>query len=111
MITHLHIANAARRFSCSPSSAAAHTPMCAGTRLSRWSHGLGAHKSCARGTYRFTPRTTGWRPACSVIDRVETLGGLHADGLELTPGEVDPFLESDLEMWRATDQMAGGRVP
>lgn len=44
------------------------------------------------------------------LDRVETLGGLQADGLELTPSEIDLFLESDLEMWRATDQMAGGRV-
>jgi len=45
------------------------------------------------------------------LDRVETLGGLHADGLELTPSDIDLFLESDLETWRATDQMAGGRVP
>jgi len=44
------------------------------------------------------------------LDWVETLGGLHADGLELTPSEIDLFLESDLEMWRATDQMAGGRI-
>ena len=34
------------------------------------------------------------------LDRVETPGGLHADGLELTPSEIDLFLESDLEMWK-----------
>ena len=44
------------------------------------------------------------------LDWVEPLGGLHADGLELTPSEIDLFLESDLEMWCATDQMTGGRV-
>ena len=44
------------------------------------------------------------------LDRVETLGDLHANGLELTPSEIDLFLESDLQMWCATDRIAGGRV-
>jgi hypothetical protein len=32
-------------------------------------------------------------------DRVDTLYRLHASGLELTPGEIDLFLESDLRVW------------
>lgn len=32
-------------------------------------------------------------------DRVETLGELHAHGLELTSREIDLFIESDVQMW------------
>ena len=38
-----------------------------------------------------------------VIDRVEALGELntelHANGLGLTPSEIDLFIESDARMW------------
>ena len=33
------------------------------------------------------------------VDRVETLGELHAHGLELTSREIDLFIESDVQMW------------
>ena len=33
------------------------------------------------------------------LDRVETLGELHAHGLELTSREIDLFIESDVQMW------------
>lgn len=32
-------------------------------------------------------------------DRVDALGELHAHGLELTPPEIDLFIESDVRMW------------
>ena len=37
------------------------------------------------------------------IDRVETLGKLHANGVELTPREIDLFMESDAQMWSWVD--------
>ena len=36
-------------------------------------------------------------------DRVETLGELHANGVELTPREIDLFIESDAQMWAWVD--------
>jgi hypothetical protein len=39
------------------------------------------------------------------IDRVEAIGELHAHGLELTPGEIDLFVGSDLEMWSRTESL------
>ena len=33
------------------------------------------------------------------VDRVEAIGELHALGLELTPNEIDLFIESDVQMW------------
>jgi hypothetical protein len=38
-----------------------------------------------------------------VVDRVETLGELHAQGVELTPSELDLFFESDARMWSSLD--------
>ena len=37
------------------------------------------------------------------IDRVETLGELHASGVELTPREIDLFMESDAQIWSWVD--------
>ena len=33
------------------------------------------------------------------VDRVEAIGELHALGLELTPNEINLFIESDVQMW------------
>ena len=37
------------------------------------------------------------------IDRVETLGELRASGVELTPREIDLFMESDAQIWSWVD--------
>jgi hypothetical protein len=44
------------------------------------------------------------------IDRVETLGELHAHGLVLTPSEIDLFIESDLQMWSWIDRPGAERM-
>jgi hypothetical protein len=33
------------------------------------------------------------------IDRVEGVGELQANGVELTPREIDLFVEADVQMW------------
>ena len=38
-----------------------------------------------------------------VVDRVETLGELHAQGVELTSSELDLFIESDARTWSSLD--------
>jgi hypothetical protein len=38
-----------------------------------------------------------------VVDRIETLGELQAEGIELTPGELDLFIESDARVWLSLD--------
>ena len=40
-------------------------------------------------------------------DRVEVLGELFSQGVELTPHEIDLFLESDAEMWSWIDRRLG----
>jgi hypothetical protein len=37
-------------------------------------------------------------------DRMDALAELHVLGFELTPREIDLFLESDLEMWCWSDR-------
>lgn len=44
------------------------------------------------------------------IDRVETLGELHANGVELTPREIDLFMECDAEMWSWVDRHVAGAM-
>ncbi len=44
------------------------------------------------------------------IDPVETLGELHAQGCELTPDEIDLFLESDVRIWSWIDRRVGDRI-
>ena len=43
-------------------------------------------------------------------DRVETVGALFADGVELTPNEIDLFVQSDAQMWFWIDQRVGDRL-
>ena len=49
-----------------------------------------------------------------VVDRVEALGELnaelHANGLALTPREIDLFIESDAEMWFWIDRRITDRT-
>jgi hypothetical protein len=33
------------------------------------------------------------------FDRIEAVGELQAHGVELTPGEIDLFVEADVQMW------------
>lgn len=44
------------------------------------------------------------------IDRVEALGELHATGVELTPSEIDLFVESDVQMWFWDDRRIADRT-
>ena len=44
------------------------------------------------------------------IDRVEVLGELHANGVELTPSEIDLFIESDIQMWSWSDHRLADRT-
>ena len=41
------------------------------------------------------------------IDPVATLGELHDQGLELTPNEIDLFIQSDAQMWFGIDRGVG----
>lgn len=40
-------------------------------------------------------------------DRVETVGELLAHGVELTPNEIDLFVQSDAQMWFWIDHRVG----
>lgn len=44
------------------------------------------------------------------IDRVETLGELHANGVELTPSEIDLFIQSDVQIWFQNDRRSADRM-
>jgi hypothetical protein len=44
------------------------------------------------------------------MDPVGTLGELHDHGLELTPNEIDLFIESDVQLWFWIDRRVGGRL-
>jgi hypothetical protein len=44
------------------------------------------------------------------MDRVEALGELHANGVELTPREIDLFVESDVQMWFWNDRRIADRT-
>jgi hypothetical protein len=41
------------------------------------------------------------------FDPIGTLGELHDHGLELTPNEIDLFIESDVQMWFWIDRHVG----
>ena len=43
-------------------------------------------------------------------DPVETVGELLAHGVELTPNEIDLFVQSDAQMWFWIDQRVGDRL-
>ncbi|MEO8256543.1 MAG: hypothetical protein ABI868_04275 [Acidobacteriota bacterium] len=43
-------------------------------------------------------------------DPVEAVGELLAHGVELTPDEIDLFVQSDAQMWVWIDQRVGDRV-
>jgi hypothetical protein len=42
-----------------------------------------------------------------VVEPMETLAGLHALGLELTPDEIDLFIQTNTRTWFPTDRRAG----
>jgi hypothetical protein len=42
-------------------------------------------------------------------DRVETLGQLHANGVELTPSEIDLFIQSEVQIWFQKDRRLADR--
>jgi hypothetical protein len=44
------------------------------------------------------------------IDRLEALGELYTDGLDLTPGELDLFIQSDVQMWSWIDSRIAVRM-
>ena len=43
-------------------------------------------------------------------DPVETVGELLAHGVELTPNEIDLFVQSDMQTWFWIDQRVGDRL-
>ena len=43
-------------------------------------------------------------------DPVETVGEMLARGVELTPNEIDLFVQSDAQMWFWIDQRVGDRL-
>jgi hypothetical protein len=43
-------------------------------------------------------------------DPVETVGELLACGVELTPNEIDLFVQADAQMWFWIDRRVGDRV-
>jgi hypothetical protein len=44
------------------------------------------------------------------VEPVETLADLHARGFELTPDEIDLFMQTSLRTWFWTEWRAGSRV-
>ena len=44
------------------------------------------------------------------VDRVETLGEIHAHGCRLTPSEIDLFIECDPELWFWPEHRVAGRM-
>jgi len=44
------------------------------------------------------------------IDRLEALGELYTDGLDLTPCELDLFIQSDVQMWSWIDSRIAVRM-
>ena len=45
-----------------------------------------------------------------IIEPVETLADLHARGFELTPQEIDLFIQTNTWTWFWTGTQAGSRV-
>jgi hypothetical protein len=45
-----------------------------------------------------------------IVEPVETLADLHALGLELTPDEIDLFIQTNARTWFPADGRAGSRV-
>ena len=43
-------------------------------------------------------------------DPVETVGEVLAHGVELTPNEIDLFVQSDAQMWFWIDRRVGDRL-
>ena len=43
------------------------------------------------------------------LDPIGRLGELHDHGLELTPNEIDLFIESDIRVWFWIDRRVGDR--
>ena len=44
------------------------------------------------------------------MDRVEALGELQANGVELTPREIDLFVEADVQIWFWNDRRIADRT-
>jgi hypothetical protein len=44
------------------------------------------------------------------MDRVEALGELQANGVELTPREIDLFVEADVQIWFWDDRRIADRT-
>ena len=44
------------------------------------------------------------------VEPVETLADLHARGFELTPGEIDLFIQTNRRTWFWTEWQAGSQV-
>jgi hypothetical protein len=45
-----------------------------------------------------------------IVEPMETLADLHARGLELTPDEIDLFIQTNARTWFPTDRRAGFHV-
>ena len=45
------------------------------------------------------------------LDRIETLADLSFLGLELTPGEIDVFIQTDVRLWFWGDRVVGFGSP
>ena len=44
------------------------------------------------------------------IDRIETLADLSFRGIELTPAEIDVFIQTDARLWFWDGEVAGDQV-
>jgi hypothetical protein len=44
------------------------------------------------------------------MDPVEALAQIHRPGIELTPDEIDAFLQTDARIWFGSDDLFGRRV-
>jgi hypothetical protein len=45
-----------------------------------------------------------------IVEPVETMADLHARGFELTPEEIDLFIQTNTRTWLWTDMQAGLRA-
>jgi hypothetical protein len=45
-----------------------------------------------------------------IVEPVETMADLHARGFELTPDEIDMFIQTNTRTWLWTDMQSGLRT-